>query len=262
MENICKFNPYSSSDLICQNFVFETNNAQAAEQTAQQYAIHLVIEGKGVFTCGSKRHALSAGMLFFVCRGERFSIASTQGLKYSYISFYGRRADEYRERMEFGGANRVVHRESTLIHFWQEALAMARSGNIDLISEAVLLFSLASLEPEQKVPGDVISKVVSLTHDQFADPELSISSVAAQLGYDTKYISSLFKKKKGITYTHYLQQLRIKHAVFLMEEGVASVKNVALLSGFRDAFYFSKVFTNIEGISPKNYMLKIASLKR
>ena len=42
-----------------------------------------------------------------------------------------------------------------------------------------------------------------------------------------------------------------------MEEGVISVKNIALLSGFRDALYFSKIFTKVEGISPKAYMLDL-----
>ena len=261
MENICKFNPYRSSDLICQDFVLETNNAQAAWQTAQQYAIHLVIEGEGLFICDGKQYMLTAGTLFFVCRGERFSVASSQDLRYSYISFYGRRAEEYRERLRLDSENRVVQENEELITFWKNALAMACSSNIDLISEAVLMYSLAGLEPQRKTPADVIDKVISLTHEQFTDPELSISSVADQLGYDAKYLSSLFKKRKSVAYTRYLQQLRIKHAVFLMEAGVASVKNVALLSGFRDAFYFSKVFSSVEGISPKSYILQISANK-
>ncbi|MBO5295154.1 MAG: helix-turn-helix transcriptional regulator, partial [Clostridia bacterium] len=84
---------------------------------------------------------------------------------------------------------------------------------------------------------------------------------ADELGYDAKYLSSLFKKKKGIAYTQYLRELRIRHAVFLIEEGIVSVKNAALLSGFRDALYFSKVFTSIQGITPKLYIQQVADRK-
>jgi transcriptional regulator GlxA family with amidase domain len=42
-----------------------------------------------------------------------------------------------------------------------------------------------------------------------------------------------------------------------MEEGLVSVKNIAILSGFHDPLYFSKVFTESEGISPKNYIAKV-----
>ena len=44
-----------------------------------------------------------------------------------------------------------------------------------------------------------------------------------------------------------------------MEEGLVSVKNIALLSGFRDPLYFSKVFAETEGISPKNYISDLNS---
>jgi AraC-like DNA-binding protein len=47
-----------------------------------------------------------------------------------------------------------------------------------------------------------------------------------------------------------------------MEEGVANVKNVALLSGFEDPLYFSKVFTASEGISPKVYIQNIEKLSK
>ena len=51
----------------------------------------------------------------------------------------------------------------------------------------------------------------------------------------------------------YLRTLRIKHAVTLMDFGVQSVKNVALLSGFSDPLYFSTVFKKQMGITPKEY---------
>jgi AraC-like DNA-binding protein len=44
--------------------------------------------------------------------------------------------------------------------------------------------------------------------------------------------------------------------VSLLEHGIDSVKNVALLSGFSDPLYFSTVFKKDIGISPKEYMKK------
>ena len=40
----------------------------------------------------------------------------------------------------------------------------------------------------------------------------------------------------------HLEDVRIKYAISLFNEGLDSVKNVALLSGFSDPLYFSKVF--------------------
>jgi YesN/AraC family two-component response regulator len=148
----------------------------------------------------------------------------------------------------------VFYGYSDIIPFWKECQELAEESNIDILCESVILYSLAKLKPAKKENSDVISKAVELTQKNFTDPDLSMSALAGELGYDDKYLSALFKKKKGITYTQYLREQRIKHAIFLIEQGVESVKNVALLSGFRDALYFSKIFTASVGVSPKDYI--------
>ena len=97
-------------------------------------------------------------------------------------------------------------------------------------------------------------QMLRITEDNFRSPDFSLAALAEELGYDAKYLSFAFKKKRGIAFTQYLRDLRIKHSIFLMEEGVVSVKNVAILAGFGDALYFSKVFKQLMGISPKMYI--------
>jgi AraC-like DNA-binding protein len=127
-----------------------------------------------------------------------------------------------------------------------------------LMFPASILYSLAELSPRKKEENDVIARVARITGESFSDPALSLSTVAAEIGYHDKYISALFKRQKGITYTQYLRELRIRHAVFLIEQGVVSVKNIAILSGFGDALYFSKVFKEAKGISPKEMIRRVA----
>ncbi len=259
MENVCKLNFNRSSDLVCLNFIYETNNAQAKPCLAKWHAVCLVVEGQGVVACGEKEISLSEGMLFFIRGGARFSVTSTDGLKYCYINFYGRRGDEYWERLKIKGDCCVFEGQNDLIPFWLDCQGLAEEGNIDIVCEAVLLYSLAKLRPDKKQENDVVTRMITLTQNHFTNPDLSLSTVAEKLGYDAKYLSSLFKKRRGISYMQYLRELRIKHAMFLMEQGVVSVKNVALLSGFHDALYFSKVFSRSEGMTPKAY---IASIER
>ena len=48
--------------------------------------------------------------------------------------------------------------------------------------------------------------------------------------------------------------MRLKYAVSLFDYGLDSVKNVAILSGFADPLYFSSVFKESIGISPREYI--------
>ena len=85
---------------------------------------------------------------------------------------------------------------------------------------------------------------------------ISLAAVAREWGYHEKYLSHRFKQQTGSGFAAYLRTLRVRHAVFLFERGVVSVKNVALLCGFSDPFYFSKVFKETMGVSPKEYLAK------
>ena len=257
-ENVCKFNFTRSSDLICLNFIKETQNSQSHNLLAKENAIFLVGSGSGTFMRNGAEQKISVGSLFFVCASDRFSVCSEDSLEYFYITFGGRRAEELCLRFGLSSCG-VFEGFEGLLPFWEECNAAATEENIDMLCESVLLYSLAKLAPQKKEHNDAVSHVIAITQKRFEEPSLSLSQIAAEIGYAPKYLSSLFKKKKGITYTQYLREIRIRHAVFLMEQGVVSVKNVALLSGFGDALYFSKVFSDVMGVAPKAYIQRLLS---
>lgn len=261
--NICKFNQSRSGDLICENFIFESEDAQKETLITNNFVLNLVCEGKGTFTCGKDSYEVSEGDIFFVLKGESFSVSSSddEKLSYMYISFNGRRAYEYIERFGICEDYRVFNGYEYLVPFWKESLDIAREDNIDLLSESVLVYSLARMSAEKKDKSDLISRMIELTNEYFTDSAFTISVLADEIGYDKKYLSSVFKRKKGITFTNYLKGLRIRRAVFYMEEGVNSVKNVALLSGYSDPLYFSKVFVSEMGITPKEFIKQKQSKK-
>ena len=256
--NVCKFNFNRSSDLICLNFIREKKDGQKKEKISEHYAVNIVINGSGIYKKNGEEYEIKRGDLFFICEGDCFSVRSTDSLDYSYICYHGRRADEFAIRFGLDKNNSVFEGHEDLIPFWKESQELADEENIDVLCESVLLYSIARLKSAKKERNDVVSQIVTLTQKNFTGSDLSISLIAAELGYDPKYLSSVFKKKRGISYTKYLRDLRIRHAIFLMEQGVVSVKNVAILSGFGDALYFSKIFTACIGISPKSYIQKVS----
>lgn len=256
-ESVCKFSPSRSSDLICVNFIKESRQAQAQGVRAKHHALHLVLGGEGVFSLGGKERGIARGSLFFVREGQSFSVRGGEDLAYFYISFFGRRAEELILRFGLEESDGVFEGYEGLLPFWEDCQREAQAGNIDILCESVLLYSLAKLSPVKGEIEDAISRVIAITQERFTDHALTLPMVAKEIGYDPKYLSSLFKKKKGIAFTQYLRELRLRHAVFLMERGVVSVKNIAFLSGFGDALYFSKVFSQSLGKSPKAYIAEL-----
>ena len=254
--NVCKFNPVQSSDLNCSAFVYEQNNSQSLPVRSKKHAIHLVSEGTGRLECEENDYPLKPGTVFIVKRNETLSI-SGEDLKYYYIHFEGRRGNELISRIEPDGGCRIFEGHADLIPFWRDCLSSSDETNLDLLAESALLYSAARLMPQKKDQSDMVSRVIAIVSERFSDPHLSLSVISEEIGYHEKYVSSRFKRETGLSLVQYLRNVRIDHAVFLMEQGVVSVKNVALLSGFSDSLYFSKVFKEEKGVSPKDFINKL-----
>ena len=254
--NICKFNINRSSDLICANFVYETKNGLQKYAKKDKYLLGIVTSGQGKLTVDANECSLGEGCIFIVEKGVDFSVFG-EDLEYCYVTFDGRRAGELYERSGAAVDGCVFEGYGVLSDFWLESIKKADDTNVDLMAEAVLLYSFAHLRPSKKKHSDLLAKMLAVTDDNFTRADFCLSSLAEVLGYDAKYLSFLFKRKKGIAFTAYLRDLRMKHALFLMEQGVVSVKNIAILAGFGDALYFSKIFKQQMGVPPKEYIEKL-----
>ena len=122
--------------------------------------------------------------------------------------------------------------------------------NIDLIAECVLMYTFSRLVKVERTVEDVVYRMIRYAEDNFSDESLSLATLSADLGYNAKYLSHRFKEQTGEGFTTFLNNLRIKNALFLFDHGVNAVKNVARLCGFFDPLYFSKVFKEKTGMSP------------
>jgi YesN/AraC family two-component response regulator len=63
----------------------------------------------------------------------------------------------------------------------------------------------------------------------------------------------LFKQEMGVTFTDYLNQVRINKSCELLTNTSLNLIDVSLQAGFDDQSYFSKVFKKLKGITPKSY---------
>lgn len=255
--SICKFSEAQSSDLICTNFVYETENVQAEGLYAEIYILGFVTDGCGTLSIAGTKYDLHRGSIFFVNKKCHFSLSGKDGFSYVYISFYGRRADELVERFCLSESRCVFDLSESydeLYTFSFSFLRRADEKTTDILSECALLYLLSFLEAKDSSANDLISTITTLTLQNFSDVNFSLGSLSEMMNYDSKYLSFYFKKHKKICYSEYLRDIRIRHSVFLIEQGLTSIKNIALLSGFTDALYFSKVFKKKMEKNPREYI--------
>lgn len=82
---------------------------------------------------------------------------------------------------------------------------------------------------------------------------LMLQDIAAHFNVSPNHLSQLFKRVTDMGITEYITNQKIEESKKLLTEGTLKVYEVADQLGFESAFYFSKVFKKITGISPKDY---------
>ncbi|MFA5068001.1 MAG: PocR ligand-binding domain-containing protein [Candidatus Izemoplasmatales bacterium] len=84
--------------------------------------------------------------------------------------------------------------------------------------------------------------------------DLSLDTVAKNAFVSNYYLSHLFRDEMNMTFSDYVNKVRMDAAIKLMKETKMSIQEIAVQSGFADASYFTKTFKKYHGITPKKYM--------
>lgn len=114
--------------------------------------------------------------------------------------------------------------------------------------------SLIDLQDEEgnQQSNQIIQKARQIVKTRYQE-NLTLDDVAEELNISLFYLSKLFRKHTGISFTEYLTQVRMDHARSLLNDSSWSVKEVAYATGFNSQSYFSKIFKKYTGKSPSEY---------
>jgi AraC-like DNA-binding protein len=86
-----------------------------------------------------------------------------------------------------------------------------------------------------------------------ANPELSVNRLARNLEVHRSTLSRSFRKETGMRLVDYIRSIRLAEAQRLLRTTHHSVKEISMLCGFRDANYFSRVFSRAFGLPPRGF---------
>lgn len=100
-----------------------------------------------------------------------------------------------------------------------------------------------------------VQYVKKMVAEHYRD-ELSFPRIAEELRLTRNYLSSLFKRMTGESFSSYVTLYRIEKAKELMRSRRYMIYEVSEMVGYSDPAYFSKVFKTATGVSPTDYVLR------
>lgn len=117
--------------------------------------------------------------------------------------------------------------------------------------------------PKLILPAETEQRLLTML-DRFEDSDLftqnaiSLSSLSAQFGTNTKYLSYVINKHKEKSFQHYINSLRVQYIILKLETNpIYKQYKIAALAdeaGFSSPNKFSMVFKKLTSISPSQFI--------
>lgn len=108
-----------------------------------------------------------------------------------------------------------------------------------------------SVDPEN-LRNDTFRKVLNHINRSFTSP-LSFHEICTEYCINPSYLSQLFKKEIGVTFTSYVTNLRLQYAKELLETTPLRISEIAEKIGYSFDYNFTKLFKKETGFTPREY---------
>lgn len=134
--------------------------------------------------------------------------------------------------------------------------------NMHLLRFLHLLYQSCSQPPTAAAAGDEprraqIADILAYIEQNYGEP-LALNEIAARFYMSPTYFSRCFKQATGEGYLHYLQNLRAGKSLPMLLHSNASILEIALESGFKNARAYANSFMQQYGEPPSAYRKKHA----
>ena len=95
--------------------------------------------------------------------------------------------------------------------------------------------------------------IIKYIEENYYLNDININDISEKLEVTSSYLSKLLKKETGVSFIDYLTNMRIKKAMYIMEDPTIKIYDVAELVGYSNQHYFCRAFKRAVGFSPTEY---------
>lgn len=141
------------------------------------------------------------------------------------------------------------------LRFIEQAFCL-KVCTIDQLKKELSLISSMISGTVKNIPYEEIITYITLHYKE----NISLSELADKFRLSPNYFSTLFKKKTGYNYTHYLTTLRIEEGKRLLLETNLPIHEIARQVGYYSTSFFIQAFKKNQQATPSEYRRQNQSL--
>lgn len=211
------------------------------------YQVHQILTEKGqtiqLYNCSFSMELLTG------TSQERYLL---DFLDHSSLPAFIQLQDEAQNRMK--QLIEEMYDEYVNAHPWREIMLKARLKEILILFDRIRRsYSAATLQSNQHSLNHGMGwKLIHYIHLHYQD-QLNLGEMSKVFSLSMSRISEVIKLTTGQTFSHFLRDLRMRHACSLLSSTDLSISEIALEAGYGSYKTFIRVFKQLKGISPKEY---------
>ena len=213
-------------------------------------ALSYRLSGRGDFIINGEKFSSETGDLLFMPAGASYQVKYSGG-EMLVLHFFD---CNYTcpENISLENGDYVKRKFSEMLESWHQKHS---SNEIKSITYKVLT-SIADSKAAS-ASGDVLSEMLEYMNEKFSDPEFDITELCRKFYTSSATVRRRFSEGLHTSPKQYLMKIRLDAAIDLLAEGNHSVKTVALMCGFADEKYFSRIFREKYGRAPSEINKKL-----
>jgi len=226
-----------------------------------EYIMHYIMRGEGYIEIGGKTLKACEGQTFILFPDElaRYYADQKKPWHYIWVNFNGSLADTLIAQTGFTPKTRVSPpRHLFEVYPLYNDVVQSYYGQSEPLKSALLhlllaryteFFPSATNKPEM----DLADKMIELIQNRYTSTQLNVESIARMLNISRSQLFRICKQKTAMSPIQYLTQLRIEQAKYWLVTTNHTITDIANSTGFGDAMYFSRMFTEKTGMNPTAY---------
>jgi AraC family transcriptional regulator, arabinose operon regulatory protein len=125
----------------------------------------------------------------------------------------------------------------------------------------ILYLSGRYMKNNQGRPNEIVNRCILFIHDNYSE-HIDLEALARIAYASSSYIERIFNLELGTSPIKYIRQVRIEAAKKMICLETIPINDVATRVGFDDPLYFSRVFHQLTGLSPREYRKEHASTQK
>jgi len=222
------------------------------------------VQGKGWYKVGRQKYDVNAGQYFQITAGKsQVTYAADLENPWSiyWVHYSGKDIDQFNAILAISSKNGPLHvpYNEHGIAIWEEmysCLEMGYSkGNLNQANMCLhhfLATFLYAKRPVNTIENNLVQESIQFMKTRLTE-RFTVEDLSCRHSLSVSHFSNLFRRETGTSPLDYFIQLKMQRACQLLYGTSIKIKDIASSLGYEDAFYFSRLFKKMMGLSPEQY---------